>query len=170
MTVSIRDARTAAQRPRLDRGGLPRLPRRPVRRAPRACFRRSTSPASRARPARALVRGESALPLVILRAGDPVGFALVERTVTAGPYQYRMTEFFIRREEPPPRARTRGPPASSSPRFQGEWLVAESTRNRGAVAFWRRVIGAWTHGRYRERLGRRRGAPQLHEPGRAARR
>jgi predicted acetyltransferase len=96
-------------------------------------------------------RGESAVPLVILRSGSPVGFALVERTVTAGPYRYRMTEFFIRRDE---RRLGLGREAASLifTRFQGDWLVSESTRNQGAVAFWRKVIGAWTHGRFRERL------------------
>ena len=36
-------------------------------------------------------------------------------------------------------------------RFEGRWLVTESTRDRAAVAFWRSVIGAYTRGRYRER-------------------
>jgi predicted acetyltransferase len=96
-------------------------------------------------------RGENALPLVILREGAPVGFALVERTVTAGPPLYRLSEFFVRRAE---RRLGLGREAAGLifTRFQGDWLVSESTRNRGAIAFWRKVIGGWTRGRYRERL------------------
>lgn len=96
-------------------------------------------------------RGENSLPLLILREGAPVGFALVERTVTAGPHRYRLTEFYIRRQE---RRLGLGSEAAGLifTRFQGDWLVCESTRNRAAIAFWRRVIVAWTRGRCRERL------------------
>jgi predicted acetyltransferase len=37
-------------------------------------------------------------------------------------------------------------------RFQGQWLVPQSTRDRQAVEFWRRVIRDYTRGRFRERL------------------
>ena len=96
-------------------------------------------------------RGDHATPLVILREGSPVGFALVERVLAAGAPRWRMTEFFIRREE---RRRGLGREAAALifTRFEGDWLVSESARNRAAVAFWRKVIGAWTRGRYRERL------------------
>ncbi len=96
-------------------------------------------------------RGGDATPLVILCDGKPVGFALVERLAAAVAPQWRMTEFFIRREE---RRRGLGQEAAGLifTRFEGDWLVSESARNRDAVAFWRKVIGAWTRGRYRERL------------------
>lgn len=96
-------------------------------------------------------RGDKALPLLILRGGAPVGFALVERSVAADPARYRLTEFFIRREE---RRLGLGREAAGLifARFSGEWLVTESSGNRGAVAFWRKVISGWTRGRYRERL------------------
>jgi predicted acetyltransferase len=35
-------------------------------------------------------------------------------------------------------------------RFDGEWEVLEDDSNRDALAFWRRVIGQHTSGRYRE--------------------
>ena len=36
-------------------------------------------------------------------------------------------------------------------RYPGKWEVTQLTRNVDAQAFWRRVIGAYTGGRYEER-------------------
>lgn len=97
---------------------------------------------------------ERSMPFLILRSGEPAGFALVQRTSPAlagSGAEYRMTEFFVRK---PLRRRGLGREAAQLlfSRFQGHWLVTESTGHAGAVAFWRRVIGTHTHGRYRERL------------------
>jgi predicted acetyltransferase len=97
---------------------------------------------------------ERSMPFVILRAGEPAGFALVQRTSAAreGPdAEFRMTEFFVSK---PMRGLGLGREAAQLlfSRFEGRWLVTESTVHTGAVAFWRRVIGAYTRGRYRERL------------------
>lgn len=35
-------------------------------------------------------------------------------------------------------------------RFPGRWRVAQTPRNTGAQAFWRKVIGEYTGGRYTE--------------------
>ena len=36
-------------------------------------------------------------------------------------------------------------------RFAGDWVIVEYLRNPGAVAFWRRVVAAYSGGRYTER-------------------
>jgi predicted acetyltransferase len=35
-------------------------------------------------------------------------------------------------------------------RFSGRWHIMEYLRNPGAVSFWRRVVNAYTEGRYQE--------------------
>ncbi len=97
---------------------------------------------------------ERSMPFVILKGGEPAGFALVQRTspVRDGPQvEYRMTEFFVSK---PLRRLGLGREAAQLlfTRFGGRWLVTESSDHTGAVAFWRRVIGAHTRGRYREQL------------------
>jgi predicted acetyltransferase len=99
-------------------------------------------------------------PLVILQSDRPVGFALVVRpperaattTVPAGRgrIEFRLSEFFI---QLPYRKRGVGREAAQLifNRFAGQWEVTEYVRNSGAVAFWRRIIGAYTGGRYTER-------------------
>jgi len=37
-------------------------------------------------------------------------------------------------------------------RFAGTWEIMEYMRNPDAVTFWRRVVAAYTQGRYRERV------------------
>jgi predicted acetyltransferase len=97
-----------------------------------------------------------ALPLTILKASEPVGFAMVARTLKhPGLVQprvdYRMAEFFI--------ARTRrrlgiGQMAVQLilNRFAGRWEITEYLRNAGAVDFWRRVVASYTRGSYQERI------------------
>ena len=98
-------------------------------------------------------RDERSTPLLVLRGGVPVGFALVERSLGRGAAapQYHMTEFFIRQQD---RGLGVGREAAGLifTRFPGDWRVTESSRHSGAVNFWRKVIGAYTGGRYRERL------------------
>jgi predicted acetyltransferase len=99
-------------------------------------------------------RDERSHPLVILERGVPVGFALVSRPLVPraeGAAQYRMAEFYVGRNH---RRRGIGRAASALifSRFAGAWEVGEAQSNSEAVAFWRRVIQGYTHGRYRERL------------------
>ncbi|HEY7887003.1 MAG TPA: GNAT family N-acetyltransferase [Steroidobacteraceae bacterium] len=103
-------------------------------------------------------------PLVILRASEPVGFALVVRGMGAGPRRsteaaaqpraamdYRMAEFFITRAR-----RRLGIGATAVrlifSRFTGRWEITEYLRNTNAVNFWRRVVASYTSGNYRERI------------------
>jgi predicted acetyltransferase len=86
-------------------------------------------------------------PFVILEHGARVGFALVTRT--RGGTRHRLSEFFI---VSPARRRGIGNVAATLllSRFAGEWEIVEDEHNRAALAFWRRVIGTLTGGRYRE--------------------
>jgi predicted acetyltransferase len=93
----------------------------------------------------------SAHPFVILSGGERAGIALVTRP-PAFPRRtadYRMAEFFVIAS-----ARRRGVGASAAAllfsRFSGDWEVLEDENNRAALAFWRRVIGLQTQGRYTE--------------------
>lgn len=93
----------------------------------------------------------SAHPFVILNGADRVGFVLVSRPPSF-PHtnvDFRMSEFFVISS-----ARRRGVASSVVDllfaRFNGEWEVLEDEHNRSALAFWRRVIGRHTSGRYRE--------------------
>ncbi len=97
----------------------------------------------------------NAFPLIILKAKEPVGFAMVARARNHNHAQprvdYRMAEFFI--------ARTRrrlgiGETAVQLilSRFAGRWEITEYLRNAGAVSFWRRVVAAYTRGSYQERI------------------
>lgn len=86
-------------------------------------------------------------PFVILEHGARVGFALVTRS--PGSTRHRLSEFFIVSA-----ARRRGIGNVAATlllsRFAGEWEIVEDEHNRAALAFWRRVIGTLTGGRYRE--------------------
>ncbi len=95
-------------------------------------------------------------PLVILKAAEPVGFAMVARAAQpAGPAQprvdYRMAEFFITRTR---RRLGIGEIAVELilNRFAGRWEITEYLRNAAAVSFWRRVVASYTQGRYQERV------------------
>ena len=93
----------------------------------------------------------SAHPFVILNGADRVGFVLVSRppSFPRTDVDFRMSEFFVISS-----ARRRGVASSVVDllfaRFNGEWEVLEDEHNRSALAFWRRVIGRHTSGRYRE--------------------
>ncbi len=93
-------------------------------------------------------------PLIILNGSEPVGFALVTRPRirSAGEpaADYRMSEFFILKEH---RRAGMGRDAATLifDRFAGSWEIVEYSRNPGAVAFWRRVIGNYSTGSFTER-------------------
>jgi predicted acetyltransferase len=98
----------------------------------------------------------NAFPFVILQHRQPVGFAMVARagaSATAGakPVDYRMAEFFIARSH-----RRLGIGRSAVQiifsRFAGRWEIVEYQRNEGAVKFWRRIVSAYTHGKFNERV------------------
>lgn len=99
-------------------------------------------------------RDERSHPLVLLSSGEPVGFARIlasRPTGAAGLPEFSLTDFFVQ-----PRQRGRGVGRQAAclifARFEGQWRVSEETRNRGAVNFWRKVISAFTRGRYSERV------------------
>jgi predicted acetyltransferase len=95
-----------------------------------------------------------AFPLVILKAAEPVGFAMVAQSAQqAGPptVDYRMAEFFISRSN---RRLGVGRTAVTLifKRFAGRWEITEYLRNPAAVSFWRRVVAGYTRGSYQERV------------------
>ena len=85
-------------------------------------------------------------PFIVRADGQIAGFALVRQHA---PDVYQVAEFFILRKY-----RRRGVGARAArhlfDRFTGTWQVAEEDANRGAQAFWRRVIGEYTNGAFRE--------------------
>lgn len=101
--------------------------------------------------------------LTILYGDEPAGFAMVRQqphapgnggapgSSDARAMEFTMAEFFIAR---PWRRRGIGSEAVRLlfDRFAGEWLISEHVRNAAAVHFWRRVVSAYTHGRYQERI------------------
>lgn len=96
----------------------------------------------------------TAVPLVIVKSAKPVGFAMVARgaqTPGRSAVDYRMAEFFIDRSQ-----RRLGVGRTAVQlilnRFAGRWEITEYLRNPTAVAFWRRVVGLYTQGRYQERI------------------
>jgi predicted acetyltransferase len=94
---------------------------------------------------------DSSHPLVILRNDQAVGFALVSRPMMkrSGGADFRLAEFFVAK---PARRLGVGREAAELifNRFSGSWEVTEILRNQPAVAFWRDVVGGYTHGDFRE--------------------
>lgn len=92
---------------------------------------------------------------IILREQEPVGFAVVQRSLASpgSPTRhFRLSEFFIRK---PYRSRGvgRGAAMLLFSRYAGEWTVPEQSRNPGAIRFWRRVVSEFTNGKFREKRG-----------------
>ena len=93
-------------------------------------------------------------PLLIIKGGEPVGFARVLRAMAGGVQpriDYRMAEFFVMRTR---RRLGIGRTAVQLilSRFAGRWEITEYLRNAEAVNFWRRVVAAHTKGAYQERI------------------
>src|SRR5262249_4483517 len=83
--------------------------------------------------------------------GVPAGFVLVPTGAYSGGEGPRdVSEFFTLR---PPRRRGVGTEVARRvfDRYPGKWEVTQLARNVDAQAFWRRVIGEYTGGRYDER-------------------
>lgn len=97
---------------------------------------------------------DQAHPLVILKGGEPAGFALVTRPriPAAGEpvVDFHMSEFFVRK---PLRRAGVGRDAATLifDRFAGRWQIVEYLRNPAAVSFWRQVLASYTKGTYVER-------------------
>ena len=93
-------------------------------------------------------------PLLIVKGGEPVGFARVLRAVGVGAaprVDYRMGEFFVTRTR---RRLGIGQTAVHLilSRFAGRWEISEYLRNAAALSFWRRVVASYTRGTYQERI------------------
>jgi predicted acetyltransferase len=91
-------------------------------------------------------------PLIVLDSGRRVGFALVNQApsphVGRG-MDFRMAEFFVLRRHRRDGIGRRAVVALFD-RFRGKWEITELPRNTAAIAFWRRVVGAYGGGRYEE--------------------
>jgi predicted acetyltransferase len=92
-------------------------------------------------------------PFLIRVESQLGGFALVhERSrLTGAAGTFDMAEFFVLRKF---RRRGVGGLAAFAAfdRFRGDWEVRERSTNPAATAFWRRAIGSYTRGNYKEVL------------------
>lgn len=90
-------------------------------------------------------------PFLIKLDGKWVGFVLVSKETYFPEREpgWVIAEFFVMR-----RYRRRGVGEYAArfafDRFPGRWEVAQVPENTGAVAFWRKVIGRYTGGRFEE--------------------
>lgn len=100
-----------------------------------------------------LFSGRGSHVLTICYAEERVGFAKISALGASAPAaaEFSMAEFFVAR---PWRRRGIGAQAVRLilDRFEGAWLITEHSRNEAAVRFWRRVVSAYTGGRYQERI------------------
>ena len=86
----------------------------------------------------------------MLRSGkEPAGFALVRGDHEEERVDYSVAEFFVLRKF---RRKGAGERVARQlfDRFPGRWEVSQLAKNTPAVAFWRKVIGGYTDGQYRE--------------------
>ena len=87
-------------------------------------------------------RDDTRAALIIRRAGQPVGFALINALSHSGlPVDRNMAEFFVMRKH------RRGGVASAAvrailTRWPGRWELAIAQRNTGARAFWPLAVAA----------------------------
>ena len=96
-------------------------------------------------------RDPDRFPFLFRVDGNLAGFALTRRLNRPGSEPtWGMAEFFIMRRY---RRLGLGQRAAVAlfDRFPGRWEVGQIHANTGAIAFWRRVIAAYTSGRYSER-------------------
>ncbi len=105
---------------------------------------------------------EGRYPFLLRVAGKWAGFVLVRDTLApggeaspqgeaspCGEMVHTIAEFFVMRKY---RRMGLGRQAARAifDRFAGRWQVSELTENLGAQAFWRKVIGEYTGGRFDE--------------------
>ncbi len=90
--------------------------------------------------------------LLLRVAGKPAGFAIVDERspLPGGGDRHYVAEFFVMRGQ---RRRGLGEAVARAifDRFPGGWQVLQMPQNTAAQGFWRRVIGAYTGGRFSER-------------------
>ena len=90
--------------------------------------------------------------LLLRVAGRPAGFAIVDERSSLPRSKDRrfVAEFFVVRAH---RGRGVGSAVARAvfDRFPGRWQVFQMAENTAAQAFWRRVVAAYTGGRYAER-------------------
>lgn len=88
-------------------------------------------------------------PFLLVVDGDLAGFALVRRVDDESGRHFQMAEFFVI-----PRQRRKGVGRRAAveifSRFPGRWRVRQQAFNRGARAFWRRVIGSYSAAGFEE--------------------
>ncbi|MFN8634766.1 MAG: GNAT family N-acetyltransferase [Chloroflexota bacterium] len=92
---------------------------------------------------------EQRYPYLIQVDGHWAGFALVNRHTALGEDAWSMAEFFVMAAY---RRRGIGERVARwlFDRHAGTWHVAELRHNVEAQAFWRRAIGSYTNGQFRE--------------------
>jgi predicted acetyltransferase len=92
---------------------------------------------------------ESRHPFFVRVNGKLAGFALVRLMDIEGRPVYSMAEFFVMRKY---RRRKVGQAFACQlfDQFPGAWHVAQEEGNQPSKAFWRKVIGEYTAGQYRE--------------------
>ena len=81
--------------------------------------------------------------------GERAGFVLIDRNATLPQTEYNVAEFFVMRKFKG-RGVGRAVATMIFDRFRGPWEVMQLLDNRGAIRFWRKVIGTYTGGRYDE--------------------
>lgn len=106
-------------------------------------------------------------PFLIRVDGHLAGFLIVDAQSRLWPGEpaYDVAEFFVLRKYRRLKVGTRAA-AQMFDRFRGRWEVRQRARNTAATAFWRRAVGDYTGGRFRELIldeERWRGPVQLFE-------
>ena len=91
-------------------------------------------------------------PYLIRVDGNLAGFVLVNRHTVSGEDRWSVAEFFVMRKY---RGRGVGALTAASvfDLHPGAWEVMQVASHPGSTAFWRRVIGRYTGGKYEERHG-----------------
>jgi predicted acetyltransferase len=89
---------------------------------------------------------------LLVRLGETIaGFALIDEKsrLTGDPGVHVMAEFFVLRAH---RRRGVGLAAAFAAfdRFKGPWEIRQREENPAATTFWRRAVGEYTRGNYRE--------------------
>ena len=92
---------------------------------------------------------EGCHPFVVMANGKYAGFALVDRRVRIGTHGQWMDQFFVLKKY---RRQGVGQLLAKSvfAALPGRWEVGQMPQNLAAQAFWRRAIGEYTGGGYKE--------------------
>ena len=90
-------------------------------------------------------------PFLIEVGGALAGFCLIDGYALVPDIDWNMSQFFVMG---PWAGRGVGRKAATTAfeRFPGCWQVMQVPENTAAIRFWRRVVGAWTRGAFKERL------------------